>query len=99
MGTGPDRRLGMRPSWRPPGSLTTLGGPVIVELEPTEYPGLCTVLAGRYLVRFDALACRFRWALAAYPDDGVGVRTHGASPTLRGAIRECIENDRERRAL
>ena len=32
---------------------------------------------------------RIRWALRSFPDDGVGLRTHGAAWTLEEAVRDA----------
>jgi len=71
---------------------------VIVELVATEVAGVCSLLDGRYSVRFDGLARRYRWALTSRPDDGLGIQTHGARTTLQAAVQDCIDNDKERRA-
>lgn len=34
---------------------------------------------------------RVRWALRYFPDDGIGIRTHGASRTLEGAVLDAHE--------
>ena len=32
---------------------------------------------------------RIRWALRHHPDDGIGIRTHGAADTIEDAVRDA----------
>ena len=40
-----------------------------------------------------------RWALVAWPDDGVGIKCHGKEMTLGKAVIACNKNDEFRSTL
>ena len=51
-------------------------------------------LDGQYSLWEDGL--RWRWALREWPDDGCGIPTHGAQPTIEQAVQVCLENKKIR---
>lgn len=66
---------------------------------PLGVPGL--LVRGKYRVWFDVHSPthRVRWARQAKPDDGIGIQTHGGSPSLMGAIAAARAHDDQYRAL
>ncbi len=52
----------------------------------------------RYKIWKPAADYRVRWAEISWPDDGLGIYSHGAAPTILSALRSCYEHKALREA-
>lgn len=59
---------------------------------------ILTCLDGKYVL-WRRERGRYRWALREWPDDGLGIRTHGAGEDLVDAVQQCHENHRLRKEV
>lgn len=66
-----------------------------------QFSDVYTCLDGRYRLWPDQApgSTRWRWALDTWPDDGLGIPTHGACASLALAVEACKEHDRQRQAV
>lgn len=60
-----------------------------------------TCLEDRYRLWPDRTpgSTQWRWALKEWPDDGLGIQSHGAAPSIEDAARACAENLRLRESV
>lgn len=66
-----------------------------VQLDDGKIAEVFTCLDDRYRLWPDRTpgSTRWRWALHNWPDDGLGLKTHGAGVDLEDAVRQCVENN------
>ena len=50
-----------------------------------------TVLSGKYRIWKDLMGFH-RWCIDQWPDDGIGIKSHGSSMTIEGAVEACKRN-------
>jgi len=55
-----------------------------------------SLIDGDGVFRFWQDGYRVRWAFCVWPDDGLGIRGHGAAPDLEGAVADAQAQARER---
>jgi hypothetical protein len=62
---------------------------------------LLTAYKGKYILWPDARYGPegYRWALLSWQDDGMGIKTHGASFSLKGAAQGIYDNEQLRQEI
>lgn len=55
-----------------------------------------SILNGRYRLWYDEFSDKVRWSLVPFPDDGLGIPTHGSCRNVRYAALACVENQKLR---
>lgn len=62
-----------------------------VELSQGAHKPMYSVLQDRYRIWRGGLG-RWHWSLRVWPDDGLGLPSHGSTITLRRAVKACLKN-------
>lgn len=58
-----------------------------------------TCVDGRYVIRTSLAGKGFRWAMRHWPNDGIGVPTHGREDSLEDAIQAAHANWEKRKSI
>ena len=71
----------------------------IIETQGDHRRRVLVCCGGRYSLWFEKRSQRVRWALRDWPDDGLGITTHGHADDLDAAVEACEANHRLRQEI